>query len=307
MNVTPGFLPLLGVAPARGRAFTAADVAQPVVIVSDAFWHGKLAGDPDALGRRIVLSGQPHTIVGVLPKTLFFGFDPAICGGRSRSHLRKRLVQASVSSPSHDSPALAHPAALAGALDDVSRGSTPSAHVTATPLATALAGDATRTLGLLGAARSLAMLLAFTNLAGLLIVRAIDRRRELAVRNALGATRAEIARQLLLEAQALVTAGVAGGILLAAWTTPVVARLTLAQFGGIAQSRDYDRLASDRGRVARASGARGSAACCRRSWPHGAASSTCCDAAPRRRRASSHCGGFWWRARWRSPSCCWCR
>jgi len=231
-NVTPGFLPLLGVAPARGRAFTAADVGEPVVIVSDAFWRGKLAGDPDAVGRRIALGGQPHTIVGVLPTGFFFGFDPCDLwrplpmtpAQAARAGFRvigiARLANTGTA------------AALAGALDDVSRESTPPAHVAATPVAAAIAGDATRTLALLGAAVSLVVLLAFVNLAGLLIVRAIDRRRELAVRNALGASRAEIARQLLLEAQALVTAGVAGGILLAAWTTPVVARLTLTQFGG---------------------------------------------------------------------------
>ena len=78
------------------------------------------------------------------------------------------------------------------------------------------------------------MLIAFTNLAGLLIVRSIDRRRELAVRTALGARRLEIARQLVLEAQALVDMGIVGGVLLALWMTPAVGRLALEQFGGLA-------------------------------------------------------------------------
>ena len=94
------------------------------------------------------------------------------------------------------------PAAYLGvALDDVSRTSSPPARVVATGVATAIAGDATRTLGLLAGAAALATLIAFTNLAGLLIVRSIDRRRELAIRSALGARRFEIARQLLLEAE----------------------------------------------------------------------------------------------------------
>ena len=78
------------------------------------------------------------------------------------------------------------------------------------------------------------MLIAFTNLAGLLIVRSIDRGRELAVRSALGARRPEIARQLLLEAQLLVIAGIVGGVLIAWWMTPFFGRLALEQFGAVA-------------------------------------------------------------------------
>ena len=67
-----------------------------------------------------------------------------------------------------------------------------------------IARGSTRTLGLLAGAAALAMLIAFANLVGLLLVRSIDRRRELAVRTALGARRSEIARQLVLEAETLV-------------------------------------------------------------------------------------------------------
>src|SRR5438093_150071 len=110
----------------------------------------------------------------------------------------------------------------------------PPVRVVATPIATAMTGDARRTLGLLAGAAALAALIAFTNLAGLLIVRAIDRRRELAVRSALGARRFEVGSQLLLEAQAVVTMGIAGGVLLASWMAPVVARLVLEQSGAVA-------------------------------------------------------------------------
>src|SRR5438093_5683752 len=67
-DVTPGFLTLLGVAPARGRAFDPNDVGRPLTIVSHAFWRGRLAADPNVIGRQIVLGGRAHTIVGVLPE-----------------------------------------------------------------------------------------------------------------------------------------------------------------------------------------------------------------------------------------------
>jgi hypothetical protein len=65
-DVTPGFLTLLGAAPARGRAFDLNDVGRPLAVVSHAFWRGKLAADPHVIGRDVVLGGRAHTIVGVL-------------------------------------------------------------------------------------------------------------------------------------------------------------------------------------------------------------------------------------------------
>jgi putative ABC transport system permease protein len=236
-NVTPGLLNLLGVSPVSGRPFDSADVAQPVAIISHAFWRGKLAADPGAIGRVLVLGGRPHTIIGILPERFVFALNlcdvwrpfpvapaQAVRDGyrvRALARLRARVSRAT----------------LTAALDDVSLTSLPPARAVATSVAAAIAGDAAGMLGVLGGAVALAMLIAFTNLAGLLLVRTIDRRRELAVRTALGATTIDIARQLLLEAGALVAIGTAGGIVLALWTTPVVARLSLEQFGGAA-SRD---------------------------------------------------------------------
>jgi putative ABC transport system permease protein len=237
-NVTPGFLPLLGVAPALGRMFEAKDLSQPVVILTDAFWRAKLAADPAAIGRPIVLGDRAHTIVGVLPKKFVFPLDqvdvfrplplppadPADPDTRAgfRLGVMARLARN------------ATPDDLKAALDEVSRRSSPPAHVGATPLAVAIARGSTRTLGLLAGAAGLAFLIAFANLAGLLLVRSIDRRRELAVRTALGARPSEIARQLMLEAETLVAIGIAGGVLLALWLTPVVGRLALEQFGALA-------------------------------------------------------------------------
>ena len=229
-DVTAGYMTLLGVTPALGRAFELEDVGHPVAIVSHAFWRGKLAADPRAIGRPLILGGQSHTIVGVLPERFLFELNPSevwrpLPPQAARAGYRVSVVTRLAPNVS--------PASLAAALDDVSRASSPPARVVVIPIATAISGDAARTLGLLAGAAALAVLIAFANFAGLLLVRSIDRRRELAIRSALGARPREVARQLLLEAQALVIMGTAGGVLLALWMTPAVSRLALEQFGGV--------------------------------------------------------------------------
>jgi len=234
-NVTPRFFALLGVAPALGRAFDPDDVARPVVVVSHAFWRSRLAADPRAIGRSLMLGGQAHTIVGVLPERFVFALNacdvwrpfPVPPAQAIRAGYRVRAIAR-----------LARPGAAAdlrAALDEVSREGSPPARASVAAIAAAIAGDAARMLAVLAGAAALALAIAFTNLAGLLIVRSIDRRRELAVRSALGAQPIEIARQVLIEAEALVSIGIAGGVLFALWMTPVVGRLALQQFGDLAR------------------------------------------------------------------------
>src|SRR5262249_41468023 len=188
-DVTPGFPGLLGVSAARGRWFDANDAGQAVVVVSHAFWRGKLAADSAVVGRQIVLGSRPYTIVGVLPERFTFALNPCdiwrplpvTADPAARADYRVRAIARLGRNAS--------PALLAAALDDVSGRSVPPARVVATAVATAIAGGSTRTLALLAGAAALGMFIAFANLAGLLIVRSIDRRRELAVRSALGARR----------------------------------------------------------------------------------------------------------------------
>ena len=230
-EVTPGFLPLLGVASVRGRMFDVNDLGQPVVIVTDTLWRTKLAADPAVVGRQIVLGGRAHTVIGVLPQQFVFlldqvdlfrplplpspSVDPLVgVIARLGSHVSSRV--------------------LTSALDDVARQSSPPVHVIARPVTERIARGSTRTLGLLAGAATLAFLIAFTNLAGLLLVRSVDRKRELAVRMALGAQRSEVARQLFMEAILLVIVGVVSGVLLALWLTPLVGRLALEPFGILA-------------------------------------------------------------------------
>ena len=233
-DVTPGFLALLGITPALGRSFAPDDVGRPIAIVSSEFWRRKLGADRDVIGRQIVLGGQPHAIVGVLPERFVFELNPSDIWRPLPLTLAQAARTGYRVSAVARLTATASPPVLAAALDDVSRDSSPPARVVAVPIAVAISGDAARTLNLLAGAAALALLIAFTNFAGLLVVRSIDRRQELAIRRALGARDADIAKQLVLEAQALVAVGIVAGVLLALWTTPTVARLALEQFGGVA-------------------------------------------------------------------------
>ena len=234
-DVTPEFLTLLGVRPLLGRTFEPKDIGNPVAVVSHAFWRGKLGSERDVIGRQLVLGGQPHTIVGVLPESFVYELNPSeiwrplplMTAQAMRDGYRVSVVARLNRNVSATT--------LTATLDEVSRRSVPPVRAKVIPVVAAIAGDATKTIALLGGASVLALMIAFTNFAGLLIVRAIDRRRELAIRNALGASRSEIARQLLLEAEAVVAFGTVAGVLLAMWMTPTVAHLVLEQFGGVAQ------------------------------------------------------------------------
>ena len=233
-DVTTGFLPLLGVDVAQGRGFAAADAGQPVAIVSHAFWLGKLGADAAAIGRSILLGSRAHTIVGVLPEGFRFELDrgeiwrplPVDAAQAARIGYRVRVL-------ARLGPGVSA-AALGDALGRVSRAADPPARAAVVGIEEAIPGNAAGTLRLLSAAAAVALLVAFVHLAGLLIVRTIDRRRELAVRRALGGGPVGLSRQMLVESHALVAAGILAGSLVAVWLTPVVGDLALARFGGIA-------------------------------------------------------------------------
>src|SRR5919108_1224202 len=226
--VTPGLLPLLGVHPARGRTFTADDIAQPVAIVSDSFWQTMLGGDLNVVGRSIVLGGRPFTVVGVLPEQFSFLDQsdvwlplPITTTQAAQTGFRV-LVMARLAAPTVN---------ITQALDAVSRAKQPPSRVVARPVSLAAAGRASATLTLLLAGAALTVVMAIANLAALLIVRGIDRQGELSVRRALGARTSDIVRELLLESHVLVVAGTVGGILVAQSMTPAAARLAADMFG----------------------------------------------------------------------------
>ncbi|HUE84541.1 MAG TPA: FtsX-like permease family protein [Vicinamibacterales bacterium] len=223
---TPGLLRLLGVTPRMGRLF--GDAEGPVIVVSDDFWRRHLHADPHPLGKAIVLGGQPHIIVGVLPPAFEFPLNrsslwlPLMIGdldGGTRVRLLGRLQ-----------PGVSVTSTLA--LLDERPGATPeSTRAAVRPLQTILAGSAQTAMPLLLMAALLAVTLTAANLSGLLMLRTMDRSRELAVRAALGATRGQIARQVLFESHLIVACGTAAGALLALWTAPAAVQLASDSLG----------------------------------------------------------------------------
>ncbi|HTI39585.1 MAG TPA: ABC transporter permease [Vicinamibacterales bacterium] len=227
--VTPNLLDLLGVSPILGRGFLASDGqegAPPVVLLSYAIWQSRFGGARDVVGRSIRINLVPATIIGVMPSGFVFPspvvdklwvpltFTPAE-GALYRSHYlssiaRVRpgvgLVQARA-----DLNAVARRLAEAHPEDD--RGW----EVLATPLHDWYVSDIRSSLLILLGAVALVLLIACVNVANLLLARGAGRRKELAVRAALGATRGRIVRQLLVENLLLGATGALAGVLIARW------------------------------------------------------------------------------------------
>jgi putative ABC transport system permease protein len=230
--VTPGFFALLGINPRVGRPFSEREAADgTAVILSDEFWRTRLFADPNPLGKTVTIAGQPRSIVGVLPQGVSFGLSPSVLWlplnaapgndsarvrviGRVATGVTLRTATALLQTGAAETSSDVHPAALL--------------------LRTVLSGRAAETMPLLLIAAGLGIALAAINLAGLMMLRALDRSRELAVRAALGATRKDLLKPLLIETHVLVMAGAAFGVLLALWIMPTAAQLATLQLGSSA-------------------------------------------------------------------------
>ncbi|MCH7716704.1 MAG: ABC transporter permease [Gemmatimonadetes bacterium] len=220
-GVSVGFLPMLRVSPVVGRNFAVEEdlpAAGPVAIVSYRLWHSHWGGDPDILGKRITLSGKPYTVVGVLPRD--FRYPEAL-----NFDLVDILYPYQLNIPTQD---LIH--ALARLRDGVSLSQAQDAmnaienasaqrrglRSNLIPLTAHTIGDVGPRLKLLLGAVGFLLLIASANVANLLLARATSRTREIALRSALGASRARIARQLLTESLFLSIVGGAVGVGVAA-------------------------------------------------------------------------------------------
>ena len=222
-RVSSGFFDALGVRPLLGRAFMADD-ARPagndVAILSHALWRTRFGADSSIVGRRLTLDGRPQTVVGVMPPGFWFHandvqlwqpleVDPGSAFHRAASALGIARLRAGVT----PSQALAELRTLIAPMRDAFEYDAEYGRdVDVVPLRDALVGSArTPLLVLLGAVACI-VLIAVANVSNLLLVRAAERRREVAVRAALGAGRGRLVRQLLVESMALAVAGGALGV-----------------------------------------------------------------------------------------------
>jgi predicted permease len=228
----------LGVQPPRGRRFLSEDdrpAAQRVAIVSQGLWQRLFAGSPDVLGRSLRLNGENHIIVGVMPSwfryptgttqvwvPLYRQADPKEMEQRGNHQLTvlgklKPGVAAEQARAELDGIAKQikrqHPEALTGA----------GANVVSLKERT-VSGVRTLLLVLLGAV-GLVLLIACVNVTNLFLARAVGRRREVAIRLALGATRVRLIRQFLVESVTISILGGAAGLLVAAAGVKLLASL----------------------------------------------------------------------------------
>jgi putative ABC transport system permease protein len=235
--VSTDFLRTLGVRPMIGRDFTAADTppAQRVLILSHAAWMSHFGGDPGILERTVQLGDKPYRVIAIMGRD--FGFpdrtvdawrpmaeSPDLMAVRAQ-HFFNVIARvkpgATLTQARDDLEAIAVAEQRAYPATNEQRGTT------MVRLQDALVGDVRAPMVYLGAAVVLLLLIGCANVANLMLAQASARRREIAVRAALGADRLRIVRQLLVEGLLLAGAGGLAGLAIAEWGTRLVGRMAV--------------------------------------------------------------------------------
>jgi putative ABC transport system permease protein len=244
--VTPGFFSTIGVQPMLGRAFTEAEDSPGsprVMVISHGLWQRQFAGATDAIGKSIIYNGEPWTVIGVMPAGFdFYGrtninndfFTPI---GRlndlefmhdRRSHTVR--VTARLKPGVTIEQARAELSALSARLATENPSSNTGIGANIRSFLDDYVGDQRQSLRVLFAAVAFMLLIACANVANLMLARATSRRREIAVRLALGASRWRIVRQLMTEGVVLAMIGGVGGAFLATWGVNLLSKLNTGEW-----------------------------------------------------------------------------
>jgi predicted permease len=230
IQTSANLLPLLGFDAAEGRIHGSTDAtaaAPAVAVLTNRFWQERYAGDPDVLGRTIMLNDQPVTVIGVLPAKLEFEIlwrdadvftplilDPAELSWEDRSY---RVIARLADGVSVDQ-AQAQMTTIAARLAEAQPETNAAVGVRVEPFAQLFysADDKLATVSLLFAVFAV-LLIACVNLANLLLAKGTARQSEVAIRLAVGASRGRVVRQLLTESLLLSLTGGAFGVVLGVW------------------------------------------------------------------------------------------
>lgn len=244
-RVSGGFFSTLGIKPVLGRLFVSGEdlPGKPkIVVLSYGTWMKRFSGRSDIVGKPVTLSGDAYTIVGVLPRDFAFAprgnaefwtplLDKNDCEKRRSCHnlfgfgrLRDGVT---VAQAAQDMKAIAARLEVQYPGDNKGQGSEVQL------LSEFIVGDVRAILYTLLAAAGLLLLIACINVASLVLVRSETRRREIAVRGAIGATPVRLVRQFVTEGLLLASFGCLGGLLVSVWTMRLLRNLvpkTVADF-----------------------------------------------------------------------------
>jgi predicted permease len=239
-QVTSNYFDVLGVRPIRGRNFLPEEErTADVAMVTETFWQKRLSGDPNVIGRSITLNGVPHTIVGLLPNLPFSWVGPAAevwttkpfeIAGISYERIMRGSGVLRVVGRLKPGLTLEQARAALPSLEQSYRAQYPdkidsSSVMTLKTLTEDTTGNLRPAFAILLTAVAFVLLIACSNVANLLLVRFSGRRREIALRMAIGASRRSVVRLFIFESLLIsVIAGVAGA-LLAWYVVPIVPKM----------------------------------------------------------------------------------
>ncbi len=240
-RVTDGFFRTLGVGPIVGRDFyQGEDLASSprAAMLSYATWQKRYAGNPDIVGQSVTLDGEPTAIIGVMPHDFHFApIEPVEywvtmhatneCDLRRSCHSIYGVARMknNVTLPM----ALANVKAVAAQLEKEYPDSNRGQGAALSPLSEVIVGDVRPILLVLLTGAALLLVIATVNVASLLLVRSETRKREIAVRSALGASKSRLIRQFVTEGLLLVVTATGLSLALASWTMQLLIRLIPAE------------------------------------------------------------------------------